>query len=101
MNYMEIVNALVKIILTIVSVLAVTLLPVLKAWMQEKVGAQKLERVEKYVSNYVGAAEQLLKEDDPDGSKRKAYVCNQLISIGYQITDTVNSIIEAKVYSLK
>jgi len=48
----------------------------------------------------VEAAEQMLKDDDPDGTKRKAYVIEQLCVLGYTITEEINAYIESEVYKL-
>lgn len=52
------------------------------------------------IDSFVEAAEQLLKDADPTGSKRKAYVEEQLTALGYAVTEQIDAYIEAAVYEL-
>ena len=52
------------------------------------------------IDSFVEAAEQMFKADDPTGSKRKSYVEEQLIALGYAINNQIDAYIEAAVYEL-
>ena len=49
------------------------------------------------IENFVTAADQLYKADDPTGVIRKKYVEDQLKALGYAITDELNAFIESAV----
>lgn len=58
------------------------------------------EEVMKIVLCFVQAADQLMKDDDPTGEKRKKYVIDQLEALGYEITDAVIAMIEGSVWQV-
>ena len=66
-------------------------------YIKEKAESEKLDR---FVDCLVQAAEQMLRNDDPTGGKRLAYVQQQLIEAGYELTDALRALIESKVYKI-
>ena len=52
------------------------------------------------IDSFVEAAEQLFKADDPTGQKRKKYVEEQLMALGFAITEQIEAYIEASVYEI-
>ena len=98
------VNVVLEIIIKILAAGVITLigtiLPKIKQYLTEKFGQDSIEKITNLVSIFVAAAEQLLKEDDPTGEKRKAYVVDQLKALGYEVTEAVNGYIESAVYNL-
>ncbi len=90
----------IKILAAGVIALVGTLLPKIKQYLTEQFGQDKINKIGELVTVFVAAAEQLLKEDDPTGEKRKAYVVDQLKALGYEVTEWVNAYIESAVYNL-
>ena len=72
----------------------------LKQLLTEKIGAAKFAELEGYVAILTAAADQTLKAEDPTGTKRYDYVIGRLAQLGYEITDYVKDVIEAKVLKL-
>lgn len=70
------------------------------SYLKSKMSAQEAEDLDKFVGNLVYAAEQMLKSDDDDGSRRLGYVEGMLIEAGHDITESLRAIIESKVYAL-
>lgn len=58
------------------------------------------DKLDKFVEELVSAADQLLKQTDPDGSVRLEYVCNQLVAAGYSLTNAIRAKIEHFVLKL-
>lgn len=56
--------------------------------------------LDQFVEELVGAADQLFKQTDPDGSVRLEYVCNQLVAEGYELTNAIRAKIENYVLKL-
>lgn len=98
------VNAVLEIVIKILAAGVITLvgmlLPKVKQYLAEKFGQGSIDKLNNLVSIFVAAAEQLLKEEDPTGEKRKAYVVDQLKALGYEITEAINGYIESAVYNL-
>lgn len=94
----------IEIIEIVIKLMAVILvgyvLPAVKGWLVEKMGVEKIEKIEILVAIFVDAAEQILKDVDPTGIKRKSYVCSRLHELGYEVTDQIEAMIEARVYTL-
>ena len=68
--------------------------------LKTKVEAQQASELDRLIYDFVAAAEQQLKADDPDGTKRKAYVVEQLNAVGIAISQEINARIEAAVYEI-
>ena len=73
------------------------LVPKIKAWLDAKIGSEGTAKVLLLIENFVTAADQLYKADDPTGVIRKKYVEDQLKALGYAITDELNGFIESAV----
>ena len=52
------------------------------------------------IESLVEAAEQMFKLNDPTGEKRKTYVEEQLIALGYEINKKLDAYIEASVFEI-
>lgn len=71
-----------------------------KEYLTIKAEATGNEHLAKLIEQFCEAAEQQLKEDDPTGIKRKAFVCEMLTAAGYEISDIIDAAIEAAVYRI-
>lgn len=69
-------------------------------WLEAKINKETLAVVENLIDNFVKAAEQLYREDDPTGAIRNTYVKKNLEELGYVITEEINAYIESKVFDL-
>jgi hypothetical protein len=72
----------------------------LQTYLTEKAKENNATELANLITDFVAAAEQTLKADDPDGSKRLAYVEKLITVAGYELTDVVKSKIESAVYAL-
>lgn len=72
----------------------------LKQLADAKLSAEQKNALTIFIDELTKAAEQMLKDDDLTGGKRLEYVQEQLIAAGYELTDEVRAIIEAKVYEI-
>lgn len=79
---------------------AQALWPQIKAWIVSKTDLITEEQLDNLVTDTVAAADQLLKAEDPDGTKRNTYVTDVLTKAGVELTDAVMAKIEAKVLAL-
>lgn len=52
------------------------------------------------IESLVEAAEQMFKLNDPTGEKRKTYVEEQLVALGYAINAQIDAYIEAAVFEI-
>lgn len=88
----------------ILGAMAVTLLmwlaPKVSQWLETNTTAKEEAAIRALVRSLCRAAEQLLKEDDPTGAKRNAYVIEQLESLGVAITESVLAMIEGEVFDI-
>lgn len=96
----DIIDIILKIVAMLLALGAGYLGKFLMKWIKENVDAKTAEKLDVFVAELVAAAEQLYKKDDPDGSERLAYVQEQLIEAGYEITEAVRALIEAKVFEI-
>lgn len=76
------------------------LAPKLKEWLKIHASKSSQERIKLLITSFAEAAEQLLHDDDPDGSKRMAYVKNQLAAVGVSITAEIIAMIESAVWEI-
>ena len=72
----------------------------LKAFILAKKEEIEDEKLRALIESFVEAAEQMLKEDDPDGTIRKQYVEENLKLLGYEINEQINAYIEAYVFDI-
>lgn len=75
--------------------------PKLKLWLVAKAGAEAANGIILTVEQFVLAADQMFKADDPTGMLRNQYVKEQLTKLGIAITEEINAYIEASVLKLK
>lgn len=92
-NITPIINAL---ILLISAIVCGVIIPRVKELLEEKIGASNTAELLKWVDIFVTAAEQTI----ASGPDKKAYVQNALKKLGYELTDDVDSAIEAAVLKL-
>ena len=78
----------------LVCVLVAAVLP----WVKERVGAERLNKIWRWVCWAVQAAEQLFGAGK--GVEKKQYVTELLVDLGLDITDDVDAMIEAAVREL-
>lgn len=76
------------------------LAPKIEAWLEAHTSKSDQEKIKLLITSFAEAAEQLLHDDDPDGSKRMDYVKNQLTAVGVGITSEVISMIEGAVWEI-
>ena len=93
----QIIDILIKLVAII---LIAYVLPAFKNWLVTKVGEEKAAKLAEYIEKFVRAAEQMYKEVDETGEKRKQYVIDQLRDLGYTITDEINARIESEVFDI-
>ena len=65
----------------------------LKKYIDEKL-------LDKFIDELTKAAEQTLKKEDDDGSKRLGYVQDMLIQAGIELTDAIMAKIESSVFKI-
>ena len=96
----QIIDIIIKVLATLLALgagwLGKYLINLLKAKLDEKNDA----RLDMFIRELVSAAEQMFKADDPDGTTRYGYVIEMLSNAGYEITDAIEALIEAKVYDI-
>ena len=93
----EIIAIVGKVLAAAVVALLAYLVPKIKTWLEAKISSEGTAKVLLLIENFVTAADQLYKADDPTGVIRKKYVEDQLKQLGYVITDELNAFIESAV----
>ena len=96
----EIIELIVKALFGLLAIGGLWLVSFIKDVLKTKVEAQQASELDRLIYDFVAAAEQQLKAEDPDGSKRKAYVVEQLNAVGIAISQEINARIEAAVYEI-
>lgn len=96
----EIIELIVKALFGLLAIGGLWLVGFIKEVLKTKVEAQQASELDRLIYDFVAAAEQQLKQDDPDGTKRKAYVVEQLNAVGIAISQEINARIEAAVYEI-
>ena len=96
----QIVEIVVQIIIALLGLGGLYLIGCLKKWLANREDEQKQTVVDTLINQLVEAAEQMLKADDPSGLKRRRYVVEGLVQLGYKLTDILNAKIEAAVFRL-
>ena len=91
----EIINVLIKLVGMLAGFGIVWLLRVAGEYLKQKGYNDELDR---FITSLVKAAEQMYWNED--GSFRLDYVQTALIEAGYDLTDAVRALIEAKVYEI-
>lgn len=94
-------NGIIQIILAVIALLGTIMTAVVAPYVKSKYTEVKRNEIYRYVEIAVLAAEQILKIQDPDGSKRKQYVIDFLNSKGFKLSpQELDTIIEAAVKEL-
>ena len=93
----EIIAIVGKVLAAAVVALFAYLVPKIKAWLDAKIGSEGTAKVLLLIENFVTAADQLYKADDPTGVIRKKYVEAQLKQLGSAITDELYGLLESPV----
>ena len=84
----------------IIIIIAGYILPMLKAWLSARIGEMETEALWKLIVDLVSQAENDLKDDDPTGTKRYAWVKQMLTATGHDVTVAVEAMIERAVTEL-
>ena len=99
---MESLNTLIPLILkTYVIIFLVVITPKVKVLINKFLARNENDKLRSLVKTFVEAAEQMLKEQDPTGEKRKQYVVEQLQLLNVEITNYINALIEQEVLNIK
>lgn len=96
----QIIDIIIKIVATILLAGAGWLGNYIINYLRSNLDAKEVEFLDTFVAELVAAAEQMYAKDDPDGTIRLGYVQEMLLEAGYEITDAVKAMIEAKVYDI-
>ena len=96
----EIINIVIKVLAALLALGAGWLGRYLIGLVKTKLSVTQAEKLDLFVAELVAAAEQLYKEKDADGSIRLEYVKGMLVEAGYELTDAVKALIEAKVFEI-
>lgn len=96
----EIINITIKVLAALLALGAGWLGKYLVNLVKAKLSVTQAEKLDLFIGELVAAAEQLYKEKDSDGSIRLEYVKGMLIEAGYELTDAVKALIEAKVFEI-
>ena len=96
----EIMDLVVKAVFGILGLLGIWLIGWIKDALKARVDAEQAAELDRLIYDFVAAAEQVLKEKDPTGKLRKQYVTENLMALGFAISQEVNARIEAAVYGI-
>lgn len=96
----EIIDIIIKVLAALLALGAGWLGKYLVSWLKTKLSVTQAEKLDLFIAELVAAAEQLYKEDDPSGFIRLDYVKKMLTEAGYEVTDAVRALIEAKVFEV-
>lgn len=96
----QIIEIVGKLIAAVVVGIIAYLTPKIKEWLEVNASNKSQQTLELLIKSFTQAAEQLLHDDDPDGSKRMEYVKNNLNALGIEITKELVSMIEGAVWEI-
>lgn len=96
----ELIDLIVRVIIGLAGVFGLWLISKLSQALKVRAEAEQADELDKLIYQFVAAAEQQLKGDDPSGSARKAYVVHLLEQLGFKVSEEINARIEAAVYKL-
>ena len=96
----EIYDIIGKLLAAVLVGLLAWLAPRARAWFVANTDKNTQERVRQLVQSFARAAEQLLRDTDPTGEKRKRFVREQLTALGVEITEAVLNMIEGEVWEI-
>lgn len=93
-DYTQLIEAIITLVVTILTLFVIP-------WIKQKISADKLDEIMKWVKIAVQAAEMIYKESGM-GKEKKAYVEKFLDDMGIEIDDVkIDSLIESAVLELK
>lgn len=96
----EIIDIIIKLAATLLAFGVAWVGKYLVAWLKTNMDEKETIMLDQFIAELVAAAEQMYKNDDPDGSVRLGYVKTMLLEAGYDITDAVKAMIESKVFEI-
>ena len=96
----EIMELAVKAILGVLALMGIWLIGWIKDYLKARVETEQAAELDRLIYDFVACAEQTLKKNDPSGGLRKQYVTEQLMALGFAISQEVNARIEAAVYGI-
>ena len=96
----QIIDIIIKIVATLLLAGAGWLGNYIITYLKSSLDAKEVEFLDSFIGEMVAAAEQMYAKNDPDGTKRLRYVCEMLVEAGYETTEAVRAMIEAKVYDI-
>ena len=95
------INMIVEFIFNIFLIVFMTIiLPKIKRHLDNEIGEEESEKLINLIYELVRASEQLLYDEDPDGSARKNYVIDKLKTLGYEWDEKLEAYVESAVYDL-
>lgn len=97
---MEILELVVKLLAAAAAGLFAWVAPKLRSWLIARAGQESAQEILSLATTFAQAAEQLLKEEDPTGEKRKRYVLEHLEQLGIEVTEAVVAMVESAVWSI-
>lgn len=96
----QIIDIIIKIVVTLLLAGACWLGKYVITYLRNNLDAKEVAFLDSFIAELVAAAEQLYAEADETGSIRRGYVQKMLVEAGYEITEAVQAMIEAKVYDI-
>ena len=96
----NLIDIIAKLIAALLAIGVAWVLGKAKEYLTVKAEATGNDDLVRLVEQFCAAAEQQLKADDPTGEKRKDYVYHLLREANVEITEIVDAMIEAAVYSI-
>ena len=96
----EIIKMMAEIVISILGLGVLYLLLIVKKWLNLRISEKKANNLDLIIWQFVNAAEQMFKDEDPTGKQRKEYVLHRLKDLGYTMTDFLNAKIESAVFDV-
>lgn len=96
----EILDIIIKVVAALLALGAGWVGKWLVNWLKGQLDEKSAEKLDLFVTELVAAAEQQYKDGDTDGQARLNYVQGMLVQAGYEITEAVRALIEAKVFEI-
>ena len=96
----QIIDILVRIGVLLLIYIGILLSGKIRSLLDAKLTDGQKQALDTAIDVFTKAADQMFKNEDPDGSLRLDYVQTQLIEAGYDLTDEVRAMIEAHVHDL-
>lgn len=96
----QIIDIIIKIVATLLLAGAGWLGKYVITYLRNNLDEKNIAFLDTFIAELVAAAEQLYAEADETGRIRREYVQKMLVEAGYEITEAVQAMIEAKVYDI-